>query len=766
MNSSVLYAKSDGELLKNHLENVRIFALKIFSKTYSVKNFEYENIDGEKIVSITAKLHDICKATKGFQKILLGKSKKSGYMFSHGELAWAFIIKHIDLGLTNKEIEIIANNIYWHHGITNKMGVDNLYKIYSEFNEDDIETIRNLVIDLFDERAVLDEPREGDVDQTKTPLFYYSDKPSLNIANIIIRSCLLGADRLVSELGKNFKEDNIGNVIDFYLKKNGSYYLKDCPFDDDTRFIIQRNIVINSKNNTLIVKGPGGWGKTLLGLIWSSTEFSDKKTIIVYPTNTMSEHAYISVYNELENSNNLSNTSMELFLTGEIKNSHNKKCDEPFTSDIIITNIDNFLSLNTKNNESKNLFMLSGVDVIFDEFHEFVSNSALFSLFINVMKIRHQYTKSRTILLSATPMNLSYLWDTYMNKTEILPNENKHYSAIHNKKYKINTKIYDNVIDIIPNNNGNQLIKFNVIKNAQEYYTHIKDNHNSFIVHSKYEKDVVKNKIHQIFKWFGKGNNKNEKKPVVVSTPILQTSLDISFSSLIDMLFSFDSFLQAIARADRWGNLDVNIINVDLVKLNGNKSENMLIRELYSKILSELFFDLINSLSGKEMTINELYVQYNQFYVKHKHELQNFIRTKQNESLKNLEMVYPKRFFGEKNSDLMFAGGNKLRTTSNSEIWVVYQKNDGTFTEPFSVCLYENFSIEFDEPPNIETLLFDRMEFIQERDERYDYSKLIKKRKRSRRSLLEDIRKSAIISKTPYFVFNRIYDNELGIIKI
>ena len=762
----MLYAKSDGELLINHLRNVNAFSLEILKRVYSVNNFEYENIDGEKIISITAKLHDICKATKGFQKILLGKSQKSGYKFSHGELAWAFIIKHIDLGLTNKEIEIIANNIYWHHGITNKLGADSLYKIYSEFKQKDIDTIKNLVIDLFDENAVLDQPREGDVDQTKTPLFYYSDKPSLNTANIIIRSCILGADRLVSELGKNFKEDDIGSIIDSHLQKTGGYYLKDCPFDDDTRFIIQRNVVINSKNNTLIIKGPGGWGKTLLGLIWSSSEFSNKKTIIVYPTNTMSEHAYISVYNELENSNNLSNTSIELFLTGEIKNSHNKKNDEPFTSDIIITNIDNFLALSTKNSEAKNLFMLSGADVIFDEFHEFVSNSALFSLFINIMKIRHQYTKSRTVLLSATPMNLSYLWDTYVNKTEILPNENEHFSAVHNKKYKINTKIYDNIINIIPNNNGNQLIKFNAIKNAQEYYTHIKDRYNSFIVHSKYEKEVVKNKILQIFKWFGKGNDKNEKKPVVVSTPILQTSLDISFSCLIDMLFSFDSFLQAVARAVRWGELDVNVINVDLVKLSGNRSENILIRELYSKTLSELFFDLMNSLSGKEMTINELYVLYNEFYIKNKNELQNFIRTKQNESLKNLEKIYPKRFFGEKNGDVIFAGGNKLRTTSNNEIWVVYQKNDGTFTEPFSVGLHTSFSAEFDEPPNIETLLFDRMEFIEGRDERYDYGKLIEKRKRSRRSLLDDIRNSARISKTPYHVFDRMYDNELGIIKI
>ncbi len=774
MKTKTLYAKSDGEPLIDHLNKVEEFSLAIYSNIFINDEFEYENLNGKKIVSITAKLHDIGKATWGFQKILMGRKKKTGFKFSHGEIAWSFLIKHLDLGLTRTEIEIIANIIYWHHGISNKLNSNTLYEIYSELSESDIEVMENLIIEIFGKESILEEPREGDVDQKKTPLYYTSQKPTLNVANLIIRNCVLSADRLVSEMGLNYDKKDIQKTIDGILNRNGSFYIKESPFEDSKRFDIQREVALNSIGKTTIVNGPGGWGKTLFSLIWLSNEFSKKKGIYVLPTNTMSEQLYISICNELKNSNNLKNVSVELFLTGEVQESHNKTDDQPFTSDIIVTNIDNFLALSTKNEHSKKLFMLSGADVIFDEFHEFVSDSALFSLFIEVMKIRNQYTDSRTLLLSATPMKLSYLWDTITDKTIMLPNEKEHFSAVHNKKHKIKTSVYDNINDIVPNSE-NQLIKFNAIKNAQDYYNGINNGSNKNvenfdlspqIVHSKYERAKLKEKINNIFKFFGKSGKRNEKKPVVVSTPILQTSLDISFGGLIDCVFSFDRFLQAIARADRWGDYLNEIIKVQLVRLTNNRSERILIENLYSIELSNLFFELMETLSGKEFTINELYILYNKFYIDNEKLFTKFINKKRNESLKKLESVYPKKYFGEKEENFIIAGGNKLRTTNNNETFVIFPKEGGGYTEPFSTPIYNSYTAEFDEPQNIEYLLLEAMKWIERSgDERYDYSKILEKSKRSRRSLLEHIRIEGKKSTTPYIAFNQYYDNELGLIK-
>lgn len=765
METKKLYAKSDGEPLIDHLNKVENFSLAIYSNTFVNDEFEYEHLNAKKIISITSKLHDIGKATKGFQRFLTGRKKKTGFKFSHGEIAWSFLMKHLDFGLTFDEIEIISNNVYWHHGISHKLNSNKLFEIYSELSESDIERLKNVVKEILGHNSILNEPREGDIDQNKTPLYYDPEKPSLNTANIIIRSCVLSADRLVSEMGVNYDVNNTQKTIDNILNRKGSFYLKECPFNDPSRFNLQREIVLNSIGRTTIIHGPGGWGKTFFSLQWLSNEFSIRKGCYVLPTNTMSEQLYISVCNELKNSNNLSNVSVELFLTGEVQRSHNKTDDIPFSSDIIITNIDNFLSLSTKNEQSKYFFMLSGVDVIFDEFHEFVSDSALFSLFIEVMKIRHQYTDSRTLLLSATPMKLSYLWDTVIDKTVILPNEKEHYPAVHDKKYHITTKVCNDIEDIIPDNE-NQLIKFNAISNAQEYYKIIKEKYKPFVIHSKYEKSRVIEKIGDIFKLFGKNNNRNEKKPIVISTPILQTSLDLSFGGLIDCVFSFDRFLQAIARADRWGDYLKEIIEVQLVKLSNNRPEDTLIKSLYSIELSSLFYQTMQSLSGKKLTLNELYEIYNKFYIDNEKLLKKYINKKKNESLNNLGLVYPKKYIGEKDDNVIFAGGNKLRTTTNNEIWVIYEKTSGGYTEPFSVPIYTSHTIDFDEPPNIENLLFDTMDLIQKNGEtRYDYKKILDKRKRSRRSLLDFIRNEARKSTSPYIVFNYIYDDELGLIK-
>ena len=49
--------------------------------------------------------------------------------------------------------------------------------------------------------------------------------------------------------------------------------------------------------------------------------------------------------------------------------------------------------------------------IIFDEYHEFVSDAPIFAGFIKQMRIRNNMINGKTLLLSATPVKLENMWD-------------------------------------------------------------------------------------------------------------------------------------------------------------------------------------------------------------------------------------------------------------------------------------------------------------------------------------------------------------------
>ena len=105
--------------------------------------------------------------------------------------------------------------------------------------------------------------------------------------------------------------------------------------------------------------------------------------------------------NELREMLNIT-PSVELFLSGEVVFSDINN-NSGFESDIIVTNIDNFLSPSVKTTFADKLFLMNTADVVFDEYQELMTDEALLSAFINMIRVRHRYTKARTLLLSATP---------------------------------------------------------------------------------------------------------------------------------------------------------------------------------------------------------------------------------------------------------------------------------------------------------------------------------------------------------------------------
>jgi CRISPR-associated endonuclease/helicase Cas3 len=592
-------------------------------------------------------------------------------------------------------------------------------------------------------------------DEYKTPLYYDSNKSGLIFIKTFVRSCVVSGDRLSSEYNNILLTDEeINKIIDKQISIDGSIDSSEDAYDN-LRFREQKAIV-DDIGRTTIVKAPAGFGKTMLGLLWSFR--SNKKLIWVCPRNIIADSTYNSVISELSRygSNKL---SVELFLSGEVKESTHK-CSG-FDSDIIITNIDSFLKPSVDDAGMGNLFFINSCDVIFDEFHELITESALFSCFINLMKCRNLLTDSSTLLLSATPNKINFLWESLVHKTLVLPNEETHYKAIHDKPYKVNVS-RDRLESI---KDSRSLIIFNSIKNSQTQ----KNSYNcNLLVHSKFTDSDRKKVINQITSDYGKGSVDRLVNGNVIGTHVLQAGLDISFKHLYESVFSPDATIQRIGRIDRFGNLNdgISTINISGFLTKDNEvgtSEVSTRTKIYNNNLTNTWFEYCESeLAGKEISLDELYVHYNRFYSMNDRGIKSYIKSSYTSSLNRLSEIYPIRFdVNKKRGEIKTAGGNKLRS-SNSDIFVIariYDTKD--YTEVFNQQIYKNFRDDFHEGENMELELKKIMKYLRDiNDTRYDYNELLNNKKLG----IDGIRFAAKKSNTPYIRFDVVYHEEYGLI--
>lgn len=748
-NISDFIAKSDGTLLINHSKYVNLFAMKIAKKV--LKNTGVS--DGLfKTLHIASLLHDIGKLTSTFQEILRGKEGKTNNKFRHNEVGWAFLMTYLNVDASTRKY--VADLAYWHHGISNEMGKNTVGEILEDIDEADIENMKLFVGEVLGEDYINDDETNNN---KRTPIYYSNEDEELNENSIILRTCLISADRMVSNHPSEVLANlDIDEEIDFEIKKNGSFYFKQSPYDDVVRFNRQREIV-GCCDKTTVIKAPAGFGKTLTGLIWGSNEFSNKKVLWVCSRNMIAQSVYYSILEELKNSNNLENTSVELFLSGELQKSTNAS-GIGFDSDIIVTNIDNFLSATVHNNKADKLFLINATDVVFDEYHELISDDALFSGFLHIMRVRNRMTNSRTLLLSATPTHVNRFWDSVLEQTTILPSPEKHYPAAHTKKFTVKTLELETPSEITKHLKESQLIKFNSINTAQSFARTKKD---SFLIHSEYEKQKRGELFELLMKTYGKKSGRETNKPTTVSTPILQASLDVSFTNVFESVLSPETTIQVIGRLDRWGDQKYHP-TLFTIKFKNSRSENFLKTILYDKDLSDLWFQHISKYNNQELCLDELYEIYNSFWNKNKDLLKKYLNKRNRKSLESFSKIYPIMFQNTtKQTDVMTAGANKLRSTNNEVFYIMKKNNGDGWTEPFSKKIFDSFGSDFNERGDILGRIVKAMKMIDRSDDdRYDYSEILKHKDRIN---IDAVRKYAKKSNTPYICFNKVYDEKYGV---
>jgi CRISPR-associated helicase Cas3/CRISPR-associated endonuclease Cas3-HD len=766
-----LLGKSDGTTLKDHSELVSKVAVMIYDITAS-------NVDLKlrESIRVAALLHDIGKCTDFFQKKLktsvpepqIENNQPQKYPFRHNELGYAFLFNYLTLNNSTYNKKLILDAVYWHHGVTpdNFKKSTSAYKQPIEISKSDTDAMINFAIEVAGQSIINTNPN-GILTAFNRPSYF--DKvedphnDDTNQIKLFIRYCVISADRIVSSGAcDGLSELEITEMIGTFNNKKSEVDVTTHVYSNTSRerFSDQLSIVrsiIDDNVNTHIIKAPAGFGKTMVSLLWALSR--GKRLIVVCPRNDVAQSVYKGILDELSGFKNGTSVSVELYLTGDVvEKTHDNQ--HGFDSDIIVTNIDNFLNPSVDNRYSHRLFTIMESDVVFDEYHELVSDAALFALFINIMRLRSTMTNSSTLLLSATPSLIEKLWDTHDIKTRVLPNANEHYKPQHDKVYGLN--VIDNIV--IPSSDSSSVTILNSVSNAQRLKT---STNTPYLYHSNYTKLDRVRILSSIYSLYGKHTDRLIDKPNVIATHVLQASLDLSFNRLHESILSPEATLQRIGRCNRFGDyLIKSIITIFKNIPDLNNGENNIRAKLYTVNLTNMWFDYIVKYDGQELTLEQLYRIYNEYNRTNASAIYNHIVGKFIESSNRLAEIYPVKLFINGKSDVKTAGGNKLRNVNGDEIFVIarYYNDINRYSDPISVNTYNDFTRTFDEGDNQSRLIINQHKKLRDQnDPRFDFNGMIEADKRKALTL-DHIRHHAKRENTPYIRFDKVYHPDYGFV--
>ena len=614
-------------------------------------------------------LHDIGKASNSFQNYLAtGQTDDEAISPMHHEISWAFLIKAHGI---SEENYLIFNAIYWHHA--RPLNGDYEYlksrdEIIGQIKKPDLQRISRLVqsLELPDLPGIVMD-RDEDVPRLFDPDRTYDKKT--NAEMLAVRMCLISADRLVSGMSADdvaaIARGSVSPSACLPNMQRPFFATIPCPAEyQSSRFNLQLKCAQEAlESRTTIVKAPAGFGKTLVGVLY--TLLHGKQSYWVCPRNVVAEAVYENIIRDIHALR--IDCSIELFLSGQRKKTNTPDRPIPdFSSDIVVTNIDNLLGPMVSNRTAERLFaILSGV-VILDEFHEFVSDSPLFAAFITYMRTRHQTSSmARTLLLSATPLNMHKLWDSSDHPSTLLPDQQQHYPAAHEGMYHT-AFIKEFPAQVRPSS----LCVFNSVSMAQKQFVNCQLEH---LVHSRFidgDRQQIMDRIYAAFGKAGEGVTKGER---VASAPVIQAAMDISLVNLYDSVCSPESTLQRIGRCNRWGTYDdrLPMIFLYIPDLKSFANERGAIDTVYNRNLRDLWVQHLQKkiTESQPLTLKAWYEIYDSFYANHDRDVWAFLREQYKKGLDYLIDYYPVKLMED--SDEKSRNGRSLRSPSGSYYFTV-----------------------------------------------------------------------------------------------
>ncbi|HFU74818.1 MAG TPA: CRISPR-associated endonuclease Cas3'', partial [Arcobacter sp.] len=589
----------------------------------------------------------------------------------HNELSLLLFEVLFDSNLNDDSFKRCRHAIYWHHAKPLRSKKEEIKKVVEIFNKiedfdhsyiDIVDTLQGIMASIveiseeYEEESIelkpikkvhiddIEELVEG-VDlpiykrySPKEKIDAYKHNISFNAKNNLARTAIVTADRLISRLTAEILENHIVNktlesLIDDALHKDRGLgrQLNECLDGFETKYPnSQRNEKQKETAEELsdeeisvgVLNGPAGCGKTKIALEWALNT-NAKKIYWVCPRVQVCQ----GIFDDLKTDEYLPNSSIEI-VTGEIKKSlRNGKVDETvegeeFSSDIIITTIDQIVNSITTHKHITTLMDFMNAHVVFDEYHEYINMQGFNLLFAELIQMKkyqqNDETLPNTLLVSATPNPLFVTKFLGLDEDSIIGMESFNESSYKIEFVKFNEK----------DESTNPLLQKQVSKNcfvisntatiAQLSFIEYQANENSVLFHSKFTKSDKEKLFNDIFDAFKKDGSK--KYNVLRSGPVVQASLNITCDKMISEMSHAENFLQRLGRLDRFGERDeLNVYTVAITEgvISGKSKDgtSRFLNELDALQSSKAWYDfLMNNLSTEAITINQLYGFYEKFY--------------------------------------------------------------------------------------------------------------------------------------------------------
>lgn len=651
-------------------------------------------------VTLCCLLHDIGKCDIDFQKSLNSENIKDIKKLRHNIIGYVFL-KFCDIKLNNEKIDmdLLLNPILYHHtiNIDDTQIINDDWYTLDEKTKENIKSYIEEITKICEKEYNIKISIESFNDISNYSEMYYEtynpkstqSKKTPEIS--LIRQILISSDRISSEY-ENLKSSI---SIEEYIKKRKAK-TKHCNFNETPYFnsfdndrydeqILKAKECIKKRTNIVIASA--GYGKTNLGYLWHSILENDERLLWVCPTNDISKNAYHSIISDINQFSHDKDVTVGLLLT-------NTWIYGTEDCDIIVTNIDNYLRPTVKDDKAINSVLMLSSNVVFDEFHEFITSVPLFSAFINIMRIRHRLCKKvNTLLLSATPFFVNDMWDLEkydekIEETQIIDCK-RHLGK---QKYEI---IFHETIPLINTLDG-KLFAFNSINLTQEVFNK-QFNHDTgdILYHSEYLDDDKKNIREKLYNNNGKTGNKLHG---ICSTMGIMTGTNITSNELFISHNNPQKFIQGVGREGRFGEYLDKTLTINLLDLRNDKREKMTIDKIYYDLnLSDFWLDFLKEkyfLFIKEkgyITNDELYKIYYDFHSVYKKLINDYIKKLYNKSYEYWYDLKPKHYSKlEDNKTIKNNNKETLRGLNNSFYYISEIDNSGVYCESVSKSYSED----------------------------------------------------------------------------
>jgi len=538
----VLLAKSAPEWtpLKHHIQHV-CSAVTIFAS--------YLGLDIE-IARSGAILHDIGKAHRYFQdKRLMGLGRRSD-IFRH-EIASVFFLS----AFPKEQWNLLIDMVIGHHKSvikdTNEMGLLDLEEAYEyiDFHLGEWETWSLEAIKLLNEFGinVSSIPRE----QALANLQYcidYCESETKKRGYSQWRGLLMGADHFASSLIDKTESE----AKRIFKKPNLNFYNRQHPL-----YPLSFKDASPSKKHTIVI-APTGSGKTDFLL-----RRCKGRVFYTLPFQASINAMYKRVGTDLEQDN--PNLDIRVLHSTSIITKR-KKNEETALQNLMGSALKILtphqlatIALGMKGYEAM-ILDLKGCDVVLDEVHTYSGISqALVLKIIEVLKAIGCHIHIGT----ATMPTILYQKIKGLLGEDILEIKLDNEELDQFDRHIVHKLLsYDDTKEVIENtieNNQKVLIVMNTVRAAQNTYENIKtaySNIPSLLLHSKFKRRDRNAKEKQLLGLDDQGQptyefNTSTNACIVVSTQIVEVSLDISFDVLITETAPLDALLQRFGRINR-----------------------------------------------------------------------------------------------------------------------------------------------------------------------------------------------------------------------